>query len=147
MQVELRKITPKNFAKCIKLEVGEDQKAFVAPNVMSIAQSSVYPTMSVRGVYARDELVGFVMYGLDPDDQRHYLVRLMIDLEHQGKGYGRSATLKVIEELRKIEACDAVYLSYVPENKAAETLYESVGFEKTGETDDESGEIVMRYSF
>lgn len=145
MKVSLREIDKNNFSECVKLKVGEGQEKFVAPNVMSIAQSKIYPTMNTLAVYAGDELVGFVMFGLDTDDVRFYLVRLMIDEKHQGKGYGRAATLAVIEKMKQVPECGELYLSFVPENTGAEKLYESIGFERTGEIDKESGEIVMRF--
>ena len=146
MKITLREITPENFQQCVNLKVAESQTNFVAPNVMSIAQSKVYPTMNIRAVYAaaKDEMVGFVMYGLDPDDNRYYLVRLMVDEKHQGRGYGRAATLAVIEKLRQIAECREIYLSFNPENSGAQRLYVSLGFERTGEIS--AGEIVMRYS-
>lgn len=143
-KVELREITAQNFRDCVNLKVGDAQKTFVASNVMSIAQSKIYPTMNPAAIYAGDELVGFTMFGLDTDDGRYYLVRLMIDEKHQGKGYGRAATLAVIERLKQIENCREIYLSFVPENTNAEKLYESVGFQRTGEISE--GEIVMRFA-
>ena len=144
MSVSLRDITPQNFKECINLKVGEPQKTFVASNVMSIAQSKIYPTMNTAAVYAGDEMVGFVMFGLDTDDGRYYLVRLMIDERHQGKGYGRAAVAEVIEKMRAEKDCREFYLSFVPENTAAESLYQSIGFERTGELNE--GEIVMRFN-
>lgn len=85
------------------------------------------------------------MYGFDTDDNKFYLGRLMVDAQHQGKGYGKAATLEVIERMKKIEDCQEIYFSLVPENTAAEKLYASVGFERTGETS-ESGEVIMRFS-
>ena len=143
MSVSLREITPANFKECVNLKVGEAQRTFVAPNVMSIAQSKIYPTVSPMAVYAGEEMVGFAMFGLDEDDGRFYLVRLMIDEKQQGKGYGRAAALAVIEKMRENADCRVLYLSFVPENKGAEALYKSIGFEPTGEIDE--GEIVMRY--
>lgn len=143
MNVTLREITPENFKECINLKVAEDQKTFVAPNVTSIAQSKIYPTVEPFAVYNEDELVGFVMFGLDIEDDRYYLVRLMIDERFQGKGFGKAATLAVIEKLKLTEDCNEIYLSFVPENANAERLYKSVGFERTGEISE--GEIVMRY--
>ncbi len=143
MNVSLREITPENFKECVNLKVADDQKTFVAPNVMSIAQSKIYPTMNIRAVYAADEMVGFVMYGLDTDDGKYYLVRLMVDERHQGKGCGKAATLAVIEDLKQIADCGEFYLSFVPENTNAERLYKSIGFERTGEISE--GEIVMRF--
>lgn len=143
MNVSLREITPENFKECIRLKVAEDQKMFVAPNVTSIAQSKIYPTVEPFAVYNDDELVGFVMFGLDIEDDRYYLVRLMIDERFQGKGCGKAATLAVIEKMKRIEDCNEIYLSFVPENERAERLYKSVGFERTGEISE--GEVVMRY--
>lgn len=144
MNISLREITPENFKECVNLKVADGQKKFVASNVMSIAQSKIYPTYLPFAVYDGEEMVGFVLYGLDTDNNRFYLGRLMIDEKFQGRGYGRAATLEVIERLKQIEDCREIYLSFVPENKNAEKLYKSIGFERTGELD-EDGEILMRY--
>lgn len=143
MSVSLRQITPENFDECINLKVADGQENFVAPNVKSIAQSKVYPTMNISAVYDEDEMVGFVMFGFDPDDRKYYLVRLMVDEKHQGKGYGRAATREVINQLKQTEDCRELFLSFVPENTGAERLYKSVGFERTGEIS--QGEVVMRF--
>jgi diamine N-acetyltransferase len=144
MNVSLREITPENFKECIELKVADNQKTFVATNVYSIAQSKIYPTHLPFAVYNDDdEMVGFVLYGLDTDDNRYYLGRLMIDEKHQGKGYGRAATLAVIEELKRQEDCTEIYLCCEPDNTNAERLYKSIGFEHTGEVYE--GENVMRY--
>ncbi|HEX9959540.1 MAG TPA: GNAT family N-acetyltransferase, partial [Pyrinomonadaceae bacterium] len=132
-----------NFSAVINLDVAEDQELFVAPNVKSIAQVYIYPDAIPLAVYNDDEPVGFVMYGYDPDDGKYYLGRLMIDAKHQGKGYGKAATLEVIRRMREIEGCREIYLSFVPENTGAEKLYSSVGFERTGELN--GNEIVMRF--
>ena len=143
MNVTLREITPENFKECINLKVADAQTSFVAPNVASIAQSKVYPAMNPMAVYAETELVGFVMSGFEADENRFYLVRLMIDERFQGRGYGKAATLAFIEKMRENPDCREIYLSFVPENTGAEALYKSIGFERTGNIDD--GEIVMRY--
>lgn len=143
MAVELREVTSRNFDKCIRLSVSETQSGYVATNLMSIAQSKVYPDLDVRAVYDDEEMVGFVMYGLDHDEGKYFLVRLMVDESKQGRGYGRQATMRVIEELRNNEECDAVYLYCVPDNESAMALYHSLGFEKTGKIHHESGELEM----
>lgn len=145
MKVFLREITPKNLRECINLKVAEGQEKFVATNLLSIAQSKIYPTYNIRAIYVGEEMVGFVMFGLDPDDGKFYLGRLMIDEKHQGRGYGEAATASVIEELRRNADCREVYLSFNPENVGAEKLYTKLGFVRTGEINE--GEIVMRYLF
>lgn len=66
----------------------------------------------------------------------------MVSEENQGKGYGRAGMEALIELLEEKPGCDEIYISWVPENIAAENLYESLGFVKTGEIDD--GEIIAR---
>ncbi len=145
MNITLREITPQNFRECVDLKVADGQENFVAANLMSIAQAKIYPTANPLAVYHEDEMVGFVMYGFDTDEEHFYLGRLMIDEKHQGKGYGKAATLEVIERMRQIEDCREIYLSFVPENTGAEKLYTSVGFERTGEIS-EDGEVIMKFS-
>ena len=146
-KIELIEIDKTSFEEAVRLRVGEGQEKYVATNAISIAQSKFYPTLHTEGVVSDEGMVGFVMFGFDPDDDRYSLVRLMIDERHQGKGYGRLATEAVLARLQQIEECNEVFLSYVPENNPAEKLYESVGFVKTGEVDEESGEVVMKYEF
>ena len=145
MAVTLRDITRDNWLQCIKLEVGEDQKTFVSPNVFSIAQASVEPTFNAKAVYADEEMVGFCMYGYDTDDRCYYVGRLMIDKDHQGKGYGRAAIVEAVRRMRERPDCREIALSLKPENVSAQKLYESLGFVKTGEV--AHGEEVMRLRF
>jgi diamine N-acetyltransferase len=145
MTVTLRDIDRENFKSCVKLEVSDEQRSFVAPNVYSIAESSVEPTYTPQAVYAGEELVGFVMYGYDEEERCHWIARMMIDKNHQGKGYGRAAMIEVIERLCSEPECREIGLSVEPENTAAQRLYESLGFRKTGEVS--HGEEVMRLRF
>ncbi len=144
MAVTLRKIDDKNFWAVIKLDVGEGQESFVAPNVRSIAECVVYPYLFPNAIYSDDELVGFALYGRDPESLGYWIVRLMIDAAHQGKGFGKAATHALIDKMKNLPKCSEIFLSFVPDNSEAEHLYRMVGFEPTGETDD-SGEIIMRY--
>ena len=144
MYVYLKDIDKDNFKECIALRVGTGQESYVATNLMSIAQSKFYPTIETCGIYAGDEMVGFAMFGFDPDEKKFYIVRLMIDRMHQGKGYGKLGALEAIERMKKNPECTEIYLSFVPANTDAEKLYEKIGFERTGEIDKESGEIIMR---
>jgi diamine N-acetyltransferase len=143
MTVTLRDIDRENFYRCVKLDVREDQREFVATNALSIAQASVETTYVTQAVYDGDEMVGFVMYGLDLDDGRYYLGRLMIDREHQGKGYGRAATVEVIERLRRVPECREIFLCVSLKNDGARKLYESLGFRKTGEMHENGHEELM----
>lgn len=145
MKVTLKDIDRENFRQCVKLEVNEDQRDFVATNAFSIAQSKVEPTFNVQAVYDGEEMVGFVMYGWEEEEGCHSLARLMIDKNRQGKGYGRAATEEVIRRLRAEPGCKQVVLSVNPANANARALYESLGFVKTGKV--AYGEDVMLLKF
>jgi diamine N-acetyltransferase len=71
-------------------------------------------------------MVGFTMYELV--DAVGFILRLMIDETHQRKGYGRVAMVEVIRRLRLHPEVEIVATSHLRENKAAASLYESLGF-------------------
>ncbi len=144
MAISFQQITEKNFDECVRLKVTHDQTKFVATNVMSIAQSKIAPHLIPLAIYNDDKMVGFTLYGKDSESKKYYIVRLMIDEKFQGKGYGKQATLKLIEMMKRYDGCDAIYLFFVPGNTGAETLYTDLGFERTGFIDPEDGEIEMR---
>jgi diamine N-acetyltransferase len=131
--ITLRPLTPKNWVECTKLSVREDQKNFVASNVFSIAEARIFPECVPLAIYADENMVGFVMYALSSEDNRYWIIRYMIDHNYQGKGYGKAALQVVIDEMRRLPGCDRIYLSYEPENRVAEELYNSFGFQPNGE--------------
>jgi diamine N-acetyltransferase len=144
--VTLRDVDRHNFRQCIRLDVREEQRGFVATNVISIAQSKVEPECIPQAVYAGDEMVGFIMYGYDPEEREHFIGRVMIDRSHQGQGYGRAAVVEAIRRMRADPHLRGITLCIVPANEGAQRLYESLGFVLTGEVS-ESGELYMRLSF
>ena len=77
-----------------------------------------------------ETMVGFVMYGRPHFEGRDlwFIFRLMVDLAHQGKGYGRAAMQEVIKMIVAQPDCDEIYVSYEPENSVAAKLYKSLGF-------------------
>lgn len=78
--------------------------------------------------------------GEDEDDETVYKIcRLMIDKNHQGRGFGRRAMEKALEIIRTFPhgKADLVVLSYKPDNEAARSLYSSLGFRETGEVEDD----------
>lgn len=141
MTITLRPITPENFDPVINLKVAEGQTHFVAPNVYSIAQASLYPDWHPRAICAGETLVGFVLWGVDHDQPtpEWWLIRLMIAAEFQGMGYGKAATLAALDALRAAGAT-TVFLSFEPENAHAAAFYRQLGFRDTGRV--EYGEIV-----
>lgn len=138
--IELREITMENFRECINLSVAEHQKGFVASNIYSLAEAKADGVSNPLAIYAGEEMVGFIMYCFDPKAETGYIDRLMVAADHQGRGYGRAGMVEVIDRLQNTPGCRRIRTSYEPTNFVAESLYESLGFRKTGEID--GGEIV-----
>ena len=86
------------------------------------------------GVYFNEKLVGFAMYGIDPDDQNYWIYRLMIDHSFQGQGLGYQAILAIIEELRSRDQNqhECIMIGYQPDNDGARFTYKKAGFVEQG---------------
>ncbi len=126
----------------LKLHPGREE--FVADNAISIAEAYVEPTFVPLAVYAGEALAGFAMYGQHPDSGAWWVIRLMIDREHQGKGYGRAAMEAVIAMMAERAGCEEIVTSFVPENAVAAGLYASLGFRPTGEIEDGEPLVSLR---
>ena len=148
--ITLRKVDARNIWQIVALEVREEQKSFVATNTESILEAYCAITNGgvalPFGIYVGDTPVGFLMIGYGCDDwedapaiaRNNYSIwRLMIDKSCQGRGYGKAAMAAALDYIRtfpsgKAECC---FLSYEPENMAAQRLYHSFGFRENGELD------------
>ncbi|MGG0753025.1 GNAT family N-acetyltransferase [Brevibacillus laterosporus] len=144
MNLILKEITSENWEECIELQPHEDQKAFVASNLYSLAQSKFLPDFETLAVYKDQKMVGFVMFGKDPDDSQYWIYRLMIDASHQGKGYGIKTMKQVIERIKAKTDTTDIMVAYHPENHAAAYLYKKLGFTIIGKAP--WGEIMTRLS-
>jgi Acetyltransferases, including N-acetylases of ribosomal proteins len=125
------------------LSVDSDQNTFVASNLLSVAQSKVYEYLIPAVICLKGDPIGFLLYGQDPESERVYIVRLMIDRQFQRKGYGKIATRLLIERLKDEFHTDEIFLSIVPANHLAARMYQALGFIPTAERD-EDGEIIFR---
>jgi ribosomal protein S18 acetylase RimI-like enzyme len=135
----LRPITPENYRECLALEVGEDQRGFVAPNVKSLAEAWVFRGAEPLAIYDAGTMIGFVM--LFPHETEAWtILRFMIDARHQGQGHGRAALDLVVAELAR-RGHRRARLTVVPENARARRLYGRAGFVETGEIS--GGELVL----
>jgi diamine N-acetyltransferase len=142
MMIQLKEVDRDNFFDVIDLKVAEEQKAFVATNLFSLAQAKAYPECECLAIYHDEVLVGFTMYCLDFDDKEYWIYRLMIDAKYQSKGYGKAAMEKLIERIQEDKEHHVLYLSFEPENERAKELYEKLGFAADGRVIE--GEIVYK---
>lgn len=158
--IHLERITGENIWDILKLQVSENQKDFVASNDVSIIEAYIAITSNGYafpfGIFEGTDPVGFVMIGYDKDDSwkdapavadgNYNLWRLMIDQNHQNKGYGRQAVGLALQFIRTFPCgkADYCWLSYEPENTVAKSLYASFGFTETGEKDGEEQIAVLK---
>ncbi|MBP3469352.1 MAG: GNAT family N-acetyltransferase [Lachnospiraceae bacterium] len=138
VSVRLEEITEDNWRDIVLLTTEDSGmprvlEQYVASNSLSIVQAAYEGTWTVNAVYCGKRPVGFVMYGYCREHDCYELCRLMIDHNHQGKGFGSIALKLVIEEMAEIEDCTEIYLSVNPENIRGKHIYEKAGFVKTGE--------------
>jgi diamine N-acetyltransferase len=142
VKVTLRRINATTVRTICSLCVADNQKNFVAPNAISIAQAYFSKNAWFRAVCADETPVGFVMLYEAPKRGLYYLWRFMIDAKYQGRGYGRRALELVTKRVRKRPKAKALLLSVVRAEGGAEEFYRKFGFEFTGKIED--GEYVMR---
>lgn len=147
--LELRPPTRHTIRQLWKLEVSDDQRDFVAPNLVTLAQAPYEGGAYPFGIWNGPEPIGFLTVidmrqireledGDDPNSA--FLWRLMISAPYQGKGYGRFAVGLCFDWARGM-CLPRMVTSAVEGNTAALKLYESAGFARTGRVMD--GEIEM----
>ncbi|MCB1090143.1 MAG: GNAT family N-acetyltransferase [Verrucomicrobiae bacterium] len=141
--ITLRPVDRENWVACADLALGDGQEGLVASNLATIAQSKFEPHFRLRAIYDDESLVGMLAYC--PEDEPEnlelfWLFRLMIDVSHQGKGFGAAAVTLAIDEMWRLGA-RRIRTMHKPGNAIASSLYEILGFEPTGERL-EDGDIV-----
>jgi diamine N-acetyltransferase len=143
--VDLREVTSHNWRACAELEVRPDQRGSVAPVTRYLCLCHYGGVWHPLAIADGDEIVGFVMWAVDPEDRSGWIGGLVIDRAKQRRGYGRAAVQALCMRLRAEHGCSSCALSYAPENTAARRLYASLGFAESGEREDD--ELVARLRF
>lgn len=135
--ITLKPITNDNWRKAVNLKLKPGQENFIAPNWYTILQG-MFERHKTFAAYDGETMIGLTMYGYVDETEGdvvmkgHEIIRLMIDHEHQNKGYGRAILNYVIAELKADPACDTIIIMFEPENEIARHLYTSIGFTDTG---------------
>lgn len=141
--VTLRTVDDDNVRALINLSVSQDQRAFVASNVFSLAQAFATSNVWVRAVYADETAVGFVMLADDSGKERYYLWRFMIDEKYQHMGFGTHAMSLMHEYVVTRPGGTQVYLSFVPAEGGPGPFYRMLGYVETGLVKDGEVEAVL----
>ena len=134
--LQLRPVTRENIDSILALKVREDQTAFVSTTAESLAYAYVYSeTAWPFGIYHNEEPVGFIMLGYYELKGYYTLWKLLIDKDHQHKGFGRKALRMGTAFLKERFGISEIYTGVAIGNDTARQLYLSEGFRPTGLTE------------
>ena len=146
MRVELRDIvTAADREAVLGLRRGPGQERYLGSMESHLEDALAHPQACPRmwSVHDGNELVGFVMISdgipaatLAADDDivgPYFLWRLLIDAEHQGRGYGRATIDAVVAYLRNRPDAEVLLTSCVAGDGSPQPFYLHYGFTLTGE--------------
>lgn len=131
--VTLREVTAETVRTICNLQVHEEQKGFVAPNAVSIAQAYFEQKAWFRAIYADETPVGFLMLYSDQENKEYFLWRFMVDASYQGLGFGSQALNLLVDHVRSLPGAEELRTSCVPKQGGPEPFYAKLGFKRTGE--------------
>lgn len=142
--ITLKRIDESNFIDAFHLELAKGQEIFVSNPIRSLAQAYVYyHQCTAFGIYAGESMVGYVMVIYDYDTCAYNLWHLMIDRHCQGRGYGKQAIIACLDYIRQkpFGHGNTVLLTCHENNSPAISLYKSLGFQETGNRDEDEIEM------
>ncbi|MCL2378665.1 MAG: GNAT family N-acetyltransferase [Defluviitaleaceae bacterium] len=143
--VELKKITilDDNMKECIALDIAPEKKGHVWSNAITLAVAhrrykNFSTAMECYAIYAEGKMVGLISYQHIVDSPIYketcYRIRpVMVDKNHQNKGYEEAALGILLEEIRRKPhgEATAIFATYHPKEEDMAKIYEYVGFTKT----------------
>ena len=141
-KIELIEITAENWRDVVQLKVNPEQSRYVTETSYYLLLCHYGDLWHPLAIQLNKQMIGFVMWAIDPDDNSAWIGGFLIDANWQGKGFGKQAVRAMIDLLSEKQQINHFALSVQPENPALH-LYETIGFVKT--EDWEGDEIVMRY--
>ena len=143
-KLSLRPVNSENWRDVARIQVTQSQRAFVAEPSRYLALCCYGNDWQPLAITLGEQVIGFMMWSLDPADNCCWFGGIMIDQSCQGKGYGRQALQAAISMFANQYGYQDFALSYQPTNLIAKHLYLSLGFSETDEWEDD--EIVARLS-
>lgn len=139
--IRLTEINGNNWRDVASVTPKPSQTQFVLPVTHYLCLCHYGDDWHPLAIEANGTIVGHVMWGIDPEEESVWLGGLVIDAKAQGRGVGRAAVLALIDRFTD-DGRVHVALSYSPDNEIARKLYADIGFEETGEMDDD--EVIAR---
>ncbi len=148
MEIKLKDITKENWLDMIDLEISKEQENYVALPSEAIAASKFHEHYINRGIYLDNSPIGFIQYYPNLEENKPseiFIDQLIIDINHQGKGYGTQATDLVISEIKSLKGFNSISICYVEGHDVMRGFFERFGFAVVEQ--DEFDETIMELHY
>jgi len=157
--VELKKITilSDNMKDCIELDIAPEKKEHMWSNAVTLAiahrrYKRFCTAMECRAIYANGTMVGLVSYchyvEFSPDfKETCYRIRwIMVDKNHQDRGYEEAALRLLLDEIRTkpLGEATAIFATYRPQEEDVAKIYEATGFAKINMPNQGDEDVIVR---
>lgn len=142
-KLTLMTINNSNWRNVIRIKVKPEQMDFIAETSYYLLLCHYGELWQPLAVNLGDQVIGFIMWAIDPQDGSCWLGGFHLDADWQGKGYGRLTLQTTIKMLSEQEGVRDFALSVLSNNPAV-MVYKSLGFLETDEMEDD--EMIMRFS-
>ncbi|MGQ7348100.1 GNAT family N-acetyltransferase [Streptococcus suis] len=133
--IRLELVNKDNFEAVLQVQLASEDQRRVASVEYSLAQAWLYKDSGMILPYAvlsGRKVVGFAMLSIEPKDNSYYLWRLLIDKNHQNRGYGKEVIRQVIGLAQEDSLCRKVTMHYVIGNHKMRYILEKFGFQSVG---------------
>lgn len=137
MTISLLSLNRENWQQALNLKITSEQQALseIPPNVRSIAEAYVDRNLEPYLIYPPDCCdpepkhgpIGFCVLEIT-DSGIGFLLRLMIDQNHQRQGYGKAAIAEIIRRMKLNPKVQRIAASHRPQNKPMSNLLSKAGF-------------------
>lgn len=131
--IELKEITGlRDFMALSAVRVKPEQRRFTRNALITYLQTR-HPAVTTYVIQRQDQQVGFVMLIHAENPTQWIIDRLTIDRDHQGQGLGYAVADQLIDMVHDFENSEMVIARYRPENEAARSLFNKLGFKEREE--------------
>ncbi|CYU80360.1 histone acetyltransferase HPA2-like acetyltransferase [Streptococcus suis] len=133
--IRLELVNKDNFDQVLDLEVAPRDQRRVASVEYSLAQAWLYREeghLLPYAVKSGQRIVGFVLLSIQEEAKSYYVWRLLIDKNHQNRGYGKEVIRHILSLAKEDSSCQKVSVNYVIGNHKMRYILEKFGFQSVG---------------
>lgn len=132
-EVKLTELTSmRDFMALTAVRVKPEQRRFTRNALITYLQTR-HPAVTTYSINWNGQLVGFVMLIHAENPTQWIIDRLTIDRDHQGQGLGYAVADQLIDMVHDFENSEMVIARYRPDNEAARSLFNKLGFKEREE--------------